>query len=123
MFTSADTLAVYASDMERAKKFYTDVLGFRVRADLGPSLCFLESENRKIDIYLESGMKPAQLDNQTCRTSFFLRAEKTAAETYAALKAAGVKLLQENPEPVSDDLACFQLLDPDGNILEVCGAT
>jgi hypothetical protein len=45
----------------------------------------------------------------------------SADETYAALRESGVTLIQKEPNPVDDKTACFQLLDPDGNILEVCG--
>ena len=121
MFKEVRTLAVYVTDMDRAKQFYIGILGFRLRADVHPGLCFLESANGRIDIYLEAGMKPTAVDSQTARLSFFLETEATAAETYARLKAAGVRLLQEAPEEVGDGIFCFQFLDPDGNVLEACG--
>ena len=121
MFKKVRTLAVYVTDMARARQFYTEVLGFRVRADVHPGLCFLESQNGGIDIYLEAGMKPSAVDNKTARLSFFLETEATAAETFARLKAAGVRLLQDAPEEVGDGIFWFQFLDPDGNILEACG--
>jgi len=121
VFKGVQTLAVYATDMARSRKFYTEVLGFKVRAEVHPGLCFLASPNGKIDIYLEAGMKPATVDNQTARLSFFLETESTAAATFAQLKAAGVKLLQDAPEEVGDGIFCFQFLDPDGNVLEACG--
>ena len=121
MFKKAKTLAVYVTDMARARQFYTDVLGFQVRADVHPGLCFLKSRDGGIDIYLEAGMKPSAVDSRTARLSFFLETEATAAETYARLKAAGVRLLQDAPEDVGDGNSCFQFLDPDGNILEACG--
>jgi catechol 2,3-dioxygenase-like lactoylglutathione lyase family enzyme len=121
MFKGVRTLAIYVTDMERSRDFYTRILGFRVRVDVHPALSFLESADKTTDIYLEGGMKPCPVDNQSCRLSFFLEAEKSAAAAYAALKAAGVTLLQAAPEPVSDDTACFQFADPDGNILEVSG--
>ena len=122
MFKSIGALAVYVTDKERAKLFYTTVLGFEVSADLGPTLCFLKSPNGAIDIYLEGGKKPAHIDNQTSRLSFFLRSDESASATFAALRNAGGVLLQDEPEAVDDSTACFQLLDPDGNIIEVCGA-
>jgi len=109
--------------MARAKKFYTEVLGFEVTADLGPTLCLLNSKSGKIPIYLEGSQKVSAINNQTCRLSFFLEAEKSASETFAVLKKTGVKLLQTEPEPVADDTACFQFQDPDGNIIEVSGKT
>jgi len=121
MFKNIGSLAVYVSDMERAKKFYTEILGFEISADLGPTLCFLKSKPGNIYIYMEAGKKATSIDNETCRLSFFLQTEKSASETYAALKKAGVKMLQTKPELVADDTACFQFQDPDGNIIEVSG--
>jgi predicted enzyme related to lactoylglutathione lyase len=123
MFKSIRSLGVYVSDMNRAKEFYTRVLGFEVTFDLGENLCFLKSRNDEIDIYLEAGMTPSKTDNKTCRLSFFLQAEKPAKEVFDQLKSAGVKLLQDAPEPVDDETACFQFSDPDGNVLEVSART
>jgi len=119
MFKSVRSVAVYVSDMNRATEFYTKVLGFELAHDLGPELCFLRSHTGDIYIYLEAGKKPAPVAGDDCRLSFFLEAEEKAAEVYAELKASGVKLLQDAPEEVSDEDACFQFLDPDGNIVEV----
>lgn len=121
MFERVRALAVYATDLKRTKRFYTEVLDFELSAELGPSLCFLKSKSGNINIYLEGGKKQTQVDNQTSRLSFFLQAERSASETHASLKAAGVNLLQEAPELVGDKTACFQFEDPDGNIIEVCG--
>ena len=121
MFKKAKTLAVYVTDMARARQFYTEVLGFQVRVDVHPGLCFLKSWDGGISIYLEAGMKPTSVDSGTARLSFFLETEAPATETYARLKAAGVRLLQDSPEDVGDGNFCFQFLDPDGNILEACG--
>ena len=122
MFKSINTFAVYVTDKEKAMKFYTDILGFEVSADLGQDLCFLKSRNGKISIYLEGGMKQSTCDNQTCRLGFFLEAEETAEKAFESLKNAGVTLLQEQPEKVDAKIACFQFLDPDGNIIDVEGS-
>lgn len=121
MFKSIRALAVYVADLKRAKRFYTEVLGFKLSVDLGPNLCFLKSKSGNINIYMEGGKKQTPMDYQTCRLSFFLEAERSASETYDSLKAADVKLLQEAPKLVGDETACFQFEDPDGNIIEVCG--
>ncbi len=123
MFERIGALAVYVTDLERAKRFYSDILGFEISAELSPSLCFLKSRSGNINISMEGGKHRASVDSQTCRLSFFLRAEETAHKTFVSLKAAGVKILQESPEQVDNDTACFQFEDPDGNIIEVCGKT
>ncbi len=121
MFKNIRALAVYVTDLKRAKQFYTGILGFELSVDLGPNLCFLKSKAGNINVYMEGGKQPTPMDNQTCRLSFFLQAERSASETYASLKAAGVTLLQDAPERVGEETACFQFEDPDGNIIEVCG--
>jgi predicted enzyme related to lactoylglutathione lyase len=121
MFKSIRALAIYVTDLDQAKRFYTEILGFSLSVDLGSNLCFLKSKLNDINVYLEGGKKPTSIDNQTCRLSFFLQAERNASERYNSLKAAGVKILQDAPELVGDETACFQFEDPDGNIIEVCG--
>ena len=122
MFESASTLAIYVTDMNRAKKFYTEILQFDVSADLGPELCFLKAKSGKFSIYLSAGYKPHAVDTRTSRLGFFLRSKESAAETLVQLRAAGVKVLQNAPEQVADDTACFQFEDPDGNIIDVAGS-
>lgn len=122
MFSGVGALAIYVTDKERAKEFYTARLGFVVAADVGPNLCFLKSPNGAIDVYLEGGMSTATTDGTSARLGFFLRTEASAGAAFAALRESGVRLVQDEPEPVDDVTACFQLLDPDGNIIDVCGA-
>jgi catechol 2,3-dioxygenase-like lactoylglutathione lyase family enzyme len=119
MFKSVHTVAVYVSHMECAKMFYTEILGFQVRVDLGPTLCFLQSGD--IHVYLEAGHKPSPVDIEDTHLSFFLETEKSAKETFDELKAQGVKILDDAPVEVGNGVYAFQFLDPDGNILEATG--
>jgi catechol 2,3-dioxygenase-like lactoylglutathione lyase family enzyme len=121
MFKNVKTVAVYVGNKQRAKKFYTEVLGFELHADLGPDLCFLRSKSREVYIYLEGGKKPGSVDKDTTRLSFLLETEKSVFDAFSTLKSAGVTILQDEPEQVGDDIYCFQFEDPDGNILEVTG--
>jgi predicted enzyme related to lactoylglutathione lyase len=119
LFTRVRSLAVYVSDTKQAKKFYTEILGFEVLADLGPNLCFLKSKSGNIDVYVEGGCKQTRINDRTCRLSFFLQTDEPASECYASLKSAGVELLQPKPESVDEETAIFQFKDPHGNIIEV----
>lgn len=122
MFTKICSIAVYVSDMENAKKFYVEILGFEVGADIPPAdLCFLYTKNKKLSVYLKAENQPSTVNDQTCRLSFFLEAEKSIQETFDELKKAGVTILQDKPDQVADDTFTFQFLDPDGNILEAVG--
>lgn len=119
MFKSINTVGVYVTDMQKAKSFYTETLGFKLRVELGPTLCFLQSDD--IHIYLESGHKPSPVDATTVRLSVFLQTEGSVHDVYDTLKESGVKLLQDEPQQVDEDVYWFQFADPDGNILEVSG--
>jgi predicted enzyme related to lactoylglutathione lyase len=119
LFTRVRSLAVYVSDLKRAKEFYTEILGLEVSAELGPDLCFLKSKSGNIHVYLEGGCRQTRINNRICRLSFFLQADMPASECYALLKSAGVELLQPKSEPVDEETAIFQFKDPDGNIIEV----
>ena len=121
MFKSVGSLAVYVTDLERAKKFYTEILGFEVRVALGPDLCFLVSDSGEIDVYLEGGYKPTQADCQTARLGFFLETRGSVLQAYQRLRAKGAKLIQDAPEQVDKDIYTFQVEDPDGNIIDVSG--
>ena len=56
MFKDVKTVAVYVSDLERAKKFYTDILGFHLSAQVSDDLCFLKASSGLVHIYLKGGM-------------------------------------------------------------------
>jgi len=54
LFRNVISIAVYVIDKERAKEFYTSILGFGVAADPGPEeVNFLVSKNGRMSIYLE----------------------------------------------------------------------
>jgi catechol 2,3-dioxygenase-like lactoylglutathione lyase family enzyme len=119
MFDRVRTLAIYVSDLERARKFYVDVLEFELTVLVNPELCFLRSG--EFHVYLKGGNRPVTSSTDTCRLSFFLETEQSVFDVFERLKARGVKMLHAEPEEVGDDIYCFQFEDPDGNILEASG--
>jgi len=121
VFESIGSLAVYVTDKERATRFYVEKLGFEVEFDLGPELVFLKSGNGRIHVYLEGGKQPAATGKDSCRLGFYLRTAEPARKLFDRLRQAGVRTVEDEPEQVADDTACFGLYDPDGNIVEVSG--
>jgi len=119
MFDSISSLAVHVTDKERAQRFYVEKLGFEVEYDLGPELSFLKSKNGQIHIYLEGGKQPPAAGGDCCRLGFYLRTAEPAKGLFERLRGAGVRMVEDAPEQVDDDTACFGLYDPDGNIVEV----
>jgi catechol 2,3-dioxygenase-like lactoylglutathione lyase family enzyme len=121
MFININTVAIYVSDIERAKDFYIGALGFELRVDVHPNLCFLNLGDR--NIYLEGGKEPVDVKENSVRISFFLEAKGSVFDVFNDLKEAGVEILQEEPDEVGEDTYTFQFKDPDGNILEVTGGS
>ena len=57
MFERIGALAIYVTDLKKAKNFYSEILGFEISADLNPNLCFLRSKSGHINIYMEGHKK------------------------------------------------------------------
>jgi catechol 2,3-dioxygenase-like lactoylglutathione lyase family enzyme len=121
LFTRSPSLVVKVTDLERAVRFYTEVLGFRLRVRLGPGLCFLASEGGGIDIYLEGGCTRPAAGPEAARLGFYLETREPARAAFDRLKAAGVRVLGDAPEQVDDETLVFDFEDPDGNVLSACG--
>lgn len=121
MFRSVQAVAIYVTDIERAKGFYCGLLEFDLVVDVTSDLSFLRSRSGKIHVYLAGGCKPGSVTSDATRLSFFLQSDQPANELYDRLRAAKARLLQEAPEQVDEQKLTFQLLDPDGNIIEVVG--
>lgn len=119
MFQGVHTVALYVTDMARAKEFYTQILGFEQGWDVHENLSFLKIG--QTHVYLEGGYDPAEITDKSVRLSFFLEAEKSVKDVFDTLKARGVKTVQDAPQQVGDEVWWFQFRDPDGNILEVSG--
>ena len=93
--TGLNVLAIYATDLERAKAFYTNHLGFEPCGDHPPGVLLRAGT---VTIYLEGGHKrPASQDPKSIAiTPCF--ATKSVKATFGQLKAAGVQIVQEYQE-------------------------
>lgn len=119
MFQGVHTVAIYVSNIARAKEFYIQILGFEHGWDVHENLTFLKTGSTHV--YLEGGYDSVEITDKSARLSFFLEADGSVKEVFEILKSRGVELLQSSPEQVGDDTWWFQFKDPDGNILEVSG--
>ncbi|NLI97804.1 VOC family protein [bacterium] len=119
MFQGVHTVAIYVSNIARAKEFYIQILGFEHGWDVHDNLTFLKVGSTHV--YLEGGYESHEITDKSLRLSFFLEADESVKEIFEALRSNGVVTIQESPEQVGDDTWWFQFQDPDGNILEVSG--
>jgi catechol 2,3-dioxygenase-like lactoylglutathione lyase family enzyme len=116
--TGLNVLAIYVSDLEKAKEFYRDILGFEESGAMDPGFCMVSGD---LTIYLEPGReecnKPPDKYAEVCPCF----ATEGLNEAYDKLCDAGVKIVAEYQE-FSPEFAMFRIADPDGNKIEFAGA-
>ena len=114
-----DHLAIYVSDLSSAERFYTNVLGMRLRDRLG-DMTLVECGGIAIGLIKRPELAPR--DPSIIRTPLarahqaFLVERENFNAARLALQAAGAP----THGPVNwGDHECFYFLDPDGNLLEI----
>jgi len=95
------TVCIFVSDQDRAKAFYTDVLGFEARQDapLYPGAVAPRGAKTEVILYLpdENWEHYRQVVGKSQAVTFNVTDMKAL---HASLKARGVKFLQEpDPQP------------------------
>jgi catechol 2,3-dioxygenase-like lactoylglutathione lyase family enzyme len=122
--------SLYISDLDRAVKFYRDVLGLRLIADkyfeggrgaalqvgAGPSVLLLF----RADLTLQGGMLLAHGTTGAGHVAFRIEASEIAAWR-ERLRAHGVTIEQEFA--FGDNPPSIYFRDPDGNVLELAVKT
>lgn len=127
-------VVVYADDFHATLDFYTRVLGLTVYTQVNERSCFLYVGDNPNGLYLEGGYSRQPIDEHAARLSFMLmvpsaltlhahlEAEAAASHTKAAAKASCAKLLvHDAPVELGENAYWFQVIDPSGNIVEICG--
>ncbi len=112
-------------DLERAKKFYGEVLGFKVLEEdpeHGGTFMALEGQSHAIDLFQvkDADAEAAQRQTPGVRglghIAFRVESEEALKEAYATLQAHGVEIAR-TIDHVSQKSVYFH--DPDGNTLEI----
>jgi catechol 2,3-dioxygenase-like lactoylglutathione lyase family enzyme len=116
-----DHFGVDVADLERAERFYVDVLGMSVRMRL-PDQVLLAYEGGACALFLKPDRPP--LDLEWIRSPLG-RSHHAFEVAYADLAAAR-RRFAEHGVPTHDpidwgDHDCLYFLDPDGNLLELVG--
>jgi catechol 2,3-dioxygenase-like lactoylglutathione lyase family enzyme len=114
-----DHLAIYVSDLSSAERFYTNVLGMRLRDRLG-DMTLVDCGGINIGLIKRPELAPRDssiIQNPLARAHHaFLVERENFAAARQALEAVGVP----THGPVNwGDHECFYFLDPDGNLLEI----
>ena len=115
---SIAVIGIYVSDLQEAKNFYINDLGFNDKGNMG-SGCMLELG--EMSFYLEPGRKK-RIENQKLKDAditvcFNVESVKKA---YDDFEKRQIKIVMEYVE-YSPEYAWFMISDPDGNIFEIAG--
>ncbi len=122
MIRSIDHVAVVTADVERAAKFYTEVLGFRetLRLETAHSgtIIFVSLDGCQLELFDGGKTRdPKETINDVGFKHITLLVD-SVDEEYARLKALDVSFYME-PTDVEAGLRLAFFRDPDGNAIEL----
>jgi catechol-2,3-dioxygenase len=110
-------------DLDRARRFYTEVLGFRVLEEdpeHGGLFLALDGQSHAIDLFAVKDPDAARSQTPGVRglghVAFRVASEDALKEAYVSLREHGVEVTR-SIDHVSQKSIYFQ--DPDGNTLEI----
>jgi predicted enzyme related to lactoylglutathione lyase len=103
-------MSIYVSDMEAARRFYVEVVGFAEKARYGEDIMTLSNSGSMIVIEkVREGEVPRVVPGLQVAD---------IAKAFAACKASGVTLIDQAPRPFPAGMV-FSIKDPSGNELDV----
>lgn len=114
MIKQISTVAVYVEDQQKAKSFWTEKMGFEVKAEhpMGPHAFWLEVAPKQAESKLVLYPRSMMEGYETKQASIVFETENIE-EFYEEMKKNGVDLLGE---PQKMQWGTFvQFKDPDGN--------
>ena len=121
--TELGHILVRVLDLERSKKFYSEVLGFHVLEEdpaHGGTFMALEGQSHAIDLFQVKDVEAAERQTPGVRglghIAFRVDSEAALKEAYATLGEHGVEITR-TIDHVSQKSIYFA--DPDGNTLEI----
>ncbi|MBN1150848.1 VOC family protein [candidate division WOR-3 bacterium] len=112
-----NVLTLYVSDIEAAKKFYKEKLGFEEGGKMPPGIIL---KSGKVTIYAEPGRKKRSDQAREYAEYSPSFSVDNVRECHDFLKSEGVKIFEKYQE-FAPDFALFKFEDPDGNLLEISG--
>jgi len=115
--TGIQVIGIYSTDLERARKFYVELLGLTVKQEMPPGLLLAAGDTT---IYLEGGRRLAVDPGLFGASTSVCFAAASIKKAYARLKASGAHIVEPYTE-MAPDFAMFQIADPDGLVVEFAG--
>lgn len=112
-----NVLAVYVADLERAKAFYIEHLGFEECEEMSPGILMRSGH---VTLYIEGGREEQKPESGKFSEFSPCFATESVKQACKILKSSGVKIVEEYQE-FAPTFALFKILDPDGNLIEFAG--
>ena len=117
--TGLNVLAIYVSDLERARHFYIEHLGLEPGDAMPPGVLLRAGT---VTVYLEGGRTPRTSPGvQAPTVSACFAVAEGVREAHARLQAAGVVIVEPYQE-FGPTFAMCRCADPDGNVIELAGS-
>ena len=113
MFSSG-IATIFVTDMDRAVKFYTDILGLKLMQRFGNHWASVAAGQLAIGLHPASGQNPAGRDGST---TIGLMVEGKIDDAVSTLKQKGVKFRGPVAEDDAGRFVYFE--DPDGNSMYI----
>ena len=110
-------IMLFVPDLDEAKRFYCDVLGFEIKSERVERLEFIHETIEFIAFKCEEPAVTREY-GRTARSVFVFDVE-SIIDSMRELKARGVKFVHE--QPTENDLCGYAaFFDPFGNVHELC---
>jgi glyoxylase I family protein len=110
-------IMLFVPDLDEAKRFYCDVLGFEIKSERDERLEFFHEPSEFIAFKCEDPAVTREY-GRSARSVFVFDVE-SIVDSMRELKVRGVKFVHE--EPAENDLCRYAaFFDPFGNVHELC---
>lgn len=111
---------IYAEDLNRSVEFYKTYFGFVVDENnkMGPREVY--GNMGTVGLWIGGGYKKSTSAESSVRATVMIKVF-SANKLFQQLRADSIKLFQESPIKMKDNVYWFQLADVDGNVLDILG--
>jgi len=115
--TSFSVIGIYVDDIDKAKEFYCDALGFEVENTYNDG-CIIQLKSDGPTVILEKVVKPANAVYPGGSQVVLCVATDNIEKTSKEFREKGVNFLHDGPQPFVAG-RFMAMKDPAGNILEL----
>jgi len=110
-------IAIYVTDLERSKAFYTEVLEFEITYEMDYGIFIKHGD---ITGYIEGKREGISIPplKHPCICPVFTT--ESTKEAFDLLSSKGIRIVEEYRK-FTEEFAMFSIADPDGNVIEFSG--